>query len=376
MILLTLVPIMSHPWIADRTKAFDSSGIRKVFDLASKLKDPINLSIGQPDFDVPVPVQDACIDAIRSGKNGYALTQGMPVLRDKLQARIDQEYSHADRTVFICSGTSGGLVLSMWSLIDPGDEVIIFDPYFVMYESLVRLVGGVPVLVDTYPDFAIDLNKVDEAIKPRTKMILLNSPANPTGVVATEAEIRGLAELAKKYENALVSDEIYRDFCYDGDFCSPASFNDQTIVIDGFSKSHAMTGWRVGFVHGPVEVINTMIKLQQYSFVCAPQPAQWAAAVAMDVKLDGHVEDYRHKRDLLVDGLSDRYELVTPRGAFYAFPRAPGGRGSEFVTRVIEENLLIIPGSIFSRRDTHFRISYAATDAVIERGIEVLRRLA
>ena len=367
---------MSHPWIADRTKAFDSSGIRKVFDLASKLKDPINLSIGQPDFDVPVPVQDACIDAIRSGKNGYALTQGMPVLRDKLQARIDQEYSHADRTVFICSGTSGGLVLSMWSLIDPGDEVIIFDPYFVMYESLVRLVGGVPVLVDTYPDFAIDLNKVDEAIKPRTKMILLNSPANPTGVVATEAEIRGLAELAKKYEIALVSDEIYRDFCYDGDFCSPASFNDQTIVIDGFSKSHAMAGWRVGFVHGPVEVINTMIKLQQYSFVCAPQPAQWAAAVAMDVKLDGHVEDYRHKRDLLVDGLSDRYELVTPRGAFYAFPRAPGGRGSEFVTRVIEENLLIIPGSIFSRRDTHFRISYAATDAVIERGIEVLRRLA
>ncbi|MAD80401.1 MAG: aspartate aminotransferase [Planctomycetaceae bacterium] len=367
---------MSHPWIADRTKAFDSSGIRKVFDLASKLKDPINLSIGQPDFDVPVPVQDACIDAIRSGKNGYALSQGMPVLRDKLQARIDQEYSHADRTVFICSGTSGGLVLSMWSLIDPGDEVVIFDPYFVMYESLVRLVGGVPVLVDTYPDFAIDLNKVDEAITPRTKMILLNSPANPTGVVATEAEIRGLAELAKKYEIALVSDEIYRDFCYDGDFCSPASFNDQTIVIDGFSKSHAMTGWRVGFVHGPAEVINTMIKLQQYSFVCAPQPAQWAAAVAMDVKLDGHVEDYRHKRDLLVDGLSDRYELVTPRGAFYAFPRAPGGRGSEFVTRVIEENLLIIPGSIFSRHDTHFRISYAATDAVIERGIEVLRRLA
>jgi aspartate aminotransferase/aminotransferase len=367
---------MSHSWIADRTKAFDSSGIRKVFDLARQLTDPINLSIGQPDFDVPVPVQDACIDAIRSGKNGYALSQGMPVLRDKLQARIDQEYSHADRTVFVCSGTSGGLVLSMWSLIDPGDEVIIFDPYFVMYESLVRLVGGVPVLIDTYPDFAIDLNKVAEAITPRTKMILLNSPANPTGVVATEAEIRGLAELAKKHEIALVSDEIYREFCYDGDFCSPASYNDQTIVIDGFSKSHAMTGWRVGFVHGPAEVIDTMIKLQQYSFVCAPQPAQWAAAVAMDVKLDGHVEDYRRKRDLLVDGLSDRYELIIPRGAFYVFPRAPGGSGSDFATRAIEENLLIIPGNIFSRHDSHFRISYAATDATIERGIEVLRRLA
>jgi aspartate aminotransferase/aminotransferase len=136
-----------------------------------------------------------------------------------------------------------------------------------------------------------------------------------------------------------------------------------------------MTGWRVGFVHGPAEVIDTMIKLQQYSFVCAPQPAQWAAAVAMDVKLDGHVQDYRRKRDLLVDGLSDRYELVTPGGAFYAFPKAPGGSGSKFVKRAIEENLLVIPGSIFSRHDTHFRISYAADDAVIERGIEVLRRL-
>jgi aspartate aminotransferase/aminotransferase len=367
---------MSHPWIAERTKAFDSSGIRKVFDLASKLTDPINLSIGQPDFDVPVPVQDACIDAIRSRKNGYALTQGMPVLRDKLQAQIVQEYDHPDRNVFVCSGTSGGLVLAMWSLIDPGDEVIIFDPYFVMYESLVRLVGGIPVLIDTYPDFAIDLNKVAEAITPRTKMILLNSPANPTGVVAAGSVIRGLAELAKQQEIALVSDEIYREFCYDGDFCSPASFNDQTIVIDGFSKSHAMTGWRVGFVHGPAEVIDTMTKLQQFSFVCAPQPAQWAAAVAMDIKLDGHVKDYRRKRDLLIDGLSDRYELATPSGAFYAFPRAPGGSGSDFATRAIDENLLIIPGGIFSRHDTHFRISYAATDAVIERGIEVLRRLA
>jgi len=367
---------MTHPWIAERTKAFDSSGIRKVFDLARKLKDPINLSIGQPDFDVPTEVQEACVDAIRGGKNGYALTQGMPVLRDKLQARIDREYAHADRTVFVSSGTSGGLVLAIWSLVNPGDEVIIFDPYFVMYESLVRLVGGAPVLIDTHPDFAIDLNKVADAITPRTKLILLNSPANPTGVVADETEIRGLAELAKTREIALVSDEIYREFCYDGDFISPAGFNDQTIVIDGFSKSHAMTGWRVGFVHGPAEVINTMIKLQQYSFVCAPQPAQWAAAVALDVPLDGHVADYRRKRDMLVEGLAEHYELVTPGGAFYAFPRAPGGSGSKFATRAIEENLLVIPGNIFSRHDSHFRISYAAPDAVIERGIEVLRRLA
>lgn len=363
-------------WIADRTKSFDSSGIRKVFDLASKMKDPINLSIGQPDFDVPETVRAACIDAIQHRRNGYALTQGMPVLRERIQTQVDQEYGHADRKVFISSGTSGGLVLAMLSLVNPGDEVIIFEPYFVMYESLVKMAGGVPVLIDAYPDFRIDLNKVESAITPRTKLILLNSPANPTGYVASEAEIRGLAELAARHDVALISDEIYRLFCYDDEFISPARYNDRTIVIDGFSKSHAMTGWRVGFVHGPDEIIQTMLKLQQYTFVCAPQPAQWAAAAALEVDMSAHVAAYRKKRDLIYDGLSDLYETTRPGGAFYIFPQAPQGSGSEFVTRAVAENLLVIPGNIFSRRDTHFRISYAADDRVIERGIEVLRRMA
>jgi len=207
-------------------------------------------------------------------------------------------------------------------------------------------------------------------------MILLNSPANPTGVLASSEEMRGLAELAAQRNVALVSDEIYREFCYDVPFQSPAKFNEQTIVIDGFSKSHAMTGWRVGFVHGPSEVIDTMTKLQQYSFVCAPQPAQWAGAAAMDVDVAHLMEAYRRKRDMIVAGLADDYELVRPGGAFYVFPKAPWGTGTEFVTKAIENNLLIIPGNIFSRRDTHFRISYAADDSVIQRGIEVLRKLA
>ena len=363
-------------WIADRTKAFDSSGIRKVFDLAAKLDDPINLSIGQPDFDVPVPVQDALIDAVRSRRNGYALTQGMPVLRDKLMQKVADEYGHADRDLFIASGTSGGLVLTMLSLIDPGDEVIIFDPYFVMYDSLVQLAGGVPVVLDTYPDFRIPLERVREAITPRTKMILFNSPANPTGVTATAEETRGIAELAAEHDLALVSDEIYREFCFDEPFVSPAQFNERTVVIDGFSKSHAMTGWRLGFVHGPGDVIETMVKLQQYTFVCAPQPAQWAGAVAMDVSVAGHVDDYRRKRDTIVDALAGDYEIVKPGGAFYIFPRAPGGSGSEFVTRAVENNLLVVPGNIFSRQDTHFRISYAASDETIQRGIEVLKKMA
>lgn len=363
-------------WIADRTKAFDSSGIRKVFDLAAKMTNPINLSIGQPDFDVPEEIKAACIDAIQSGKNAYALTQGMPVLREKLQRAIDAEYGHADRRVFVSSGTSGGLALAMLSLVNPGDEVLVFDPYFVMYTSLTQLAGGKPVLIDTYPDFRIDLAKVAAAITPRTKMILLNSPANPTGVIASPEEIQGLAKLAAERNIVLLSDEIYRSFCYDEPFVSPAKFNDRTLVIDGFSKSHGMTGWRLGFVHGPAEVIDTMIKLQQYTFVCAPQPVQWAGAVAMDVEMSRYVADYKRKRDMLIAGLSDLYEITQPGGAFYVFPKVPWGTGSEFVAAAIKHNLLIIPGNIFSTRDTHFRISYAAADATIERGIEVLRKLA
>jgi aspartate aminotransferase/aminotransferase len=365
-----------HPWVSERTKTFDASGIRRVFDLAAKLKNPINLSIGQPDFDVPEPIQLACIDAIRSRRNSYAPTQGIAELGQKLQRRIDAEYQHTDRRVFVSSGTSGGLVLALLSLVNPGDEVIFFDPYFVMYEALVKLVGGVPVVIDTYPDFRIDADKVAAAITPRTKLILLNSPANPTGVVATEREIKGLAELAAQRNVALISDELYRLFIYDEPFVSPARFNKDTIVIDGFSKSHAMTGWRLGFVHGPAEIMNTMIKLQQYTFVCAPQPVQWAGIAAMDVEMSHHVADYRRKRDRICEGLAGAYKFVRPGGAFYLFPRAPGGKGSEFVTRALEHELLLIPGGIFSRRDTHFRISFAASDETIDRGIVALRRLA
>jgi aspartate aminotransferase/aminotransferase len=367
---------MPHPWIAHRTTLFDSSGIRKVFELAATMKDPINFSIGQPDFDVPEQARLAAIDAIQSRKNSYSVTRGIPLLREKLQARAAAEYGHADRKLVVTSGTSGGLMLALMALVDPGDEVIMFDPYFVMYEPLVKVIGGVPVVIDTYPDFRLNPGRVRAAISGRTKLILLNSPANPTGVVATEAEIRGISELAAERNVALLSDEIYREFCYDEPFLSPAKFNPQTIVVDGFSKSHAMTGWRLGFAHGPAAVIDEMTKLQQYTFVCAPQPFQWAAAAALDLDMSSHIADYRRKRDLIVAGLAGHYELQLPSGAFYAFPKAPHGTGSEFVARAVKENLLIVPGGVFSRRDTHFRISYATDDATLERGIEVLRRMA
>lgn len=373
-------------WIAERTRHFDSSGIRRVFELAANLKDPINLSIGQPHFDVPDPIKDSLIQAINDGKNGYANTQGVLPLREKLMQRVIDQYANgrpaaeieslADRKLFVCSGTSGGLMLAMMAMVDPGDEVIIFDPFFVMYAPLIRMAGGIPVMVDTDPNFQIDLEKFADAIGPKTKLVLLNSPSNPTGVCLEEASIKAIAEICLQKDIALISDEIYREFCFDKPFVSPTRFNPSTIVVDGFSKSHAMTGWRLGFVHGPAHVVDTLVKLQQYTFVCAPHPVQWAGLSAMDCDISPYVEQYRAKRDRMYDGLKDHYELIKPDGAFYVYPKLPWGTGKEFIEAAIEHQLLIIPGNIFSRHDTHFRISYAASDQQIDRGIEVLQKLA
>jgi aspartate aminotransferase/aminotransferase len=370
---------MTHHWLADRTAKFDASGIRKVFDLAAKMANPINLSIGQPDFAVPDAIKEAAIAAIRADKNGYSVTQGVAELRARLQSRVDAEYSHTDRQVLVTSGTSGALVLAVLAMINPGDEVIVFDPYFVMYPALVGMVGGKCVMIDTYPDFRINPERIAAAITPRTKMILLNSPANPTGAVATEADVQALAQLAARHNIVLVSDEIYRSFCYDTPMTSPARWNENTIVVDGLSKTYGVTGWRLGFMHGPSAIIEKLTMLQQYTFVCAPHPLQWAALAALDVDMGPQIAAYRRKRDTVVAGLSEAgYSVTKPGGAFYVFPQVAGGRrsGSEFVASAIANELLVIPGNIFSSRDTHFRISYAASDETIERGLEVLRKLA
>ncbi len=174
----------------------------------------------------------------------------------------------------------------------------------------------------------------------------------------------------------LISDEVYRAFCYDAPFASPAKWNEDVLVVDGFSKAHGMTGWRMGYAHGPSRIIQEMAKLQQFSFVCAPSPLQYAGVAALDEDLSGHIDAYRRKRDMVVAALSESFELPFPEGAFYAFPRAPWGTATEFVAEAIRHNLLIIPGNVFSRRDTHFRISYAVDDTVLKRGLDVLRKLA
>jgi aspartate aminotransferase/aminotransferase len=363
-------------WIAARMHHIEASGIRKVFELARSLKDPVNLSIGQPDFDVPEPIKAAAHAAIDRGANAYTITQGIPELRAKILADVQSRYSHPDRELFLTSGTSGGLLLALCCTVNPGDEVIVLDPYFVMYPHLIALAGGTTVLVDTYPDFRIDPDKVRAALTPRTKAIIVNSPANPTGVLHPRECLRDLARLAQDQQVLLLSDEVYRVFCYDSPFSSPAEFNEDVVVFDGFSKAYGMTGWRLGFAHGPRRLIEEMIKLQQFSFVCAPSMVQHAGIAAWDYEVSGIVAEYHRKRDRLYQGLRDRFELVKPGGAFYLFPRAPWGTGTEFVAEAIRNNLLIIPGNTFSSRDTHFRLSYAANERTIDRGIDILNRLA
>jgi aspartate aminotransferase/aminotransferase len=368
-------------YISKRSLGVDASGIRKVFDLAAKMKDPINLSIGLPDFDVPEVVKEAAIESIRKGQNRYTQTQGIAPLRDRLRKDLSAEIGRDVGEILITSGVSGGLLLAMMALIDPGDEVIFLDPYFVMYKHLLTMTGGKPVIVNSYPDFRFHADRVEAAITPRTKLLLLNSPSNPTGVVMTESEVRAAVEVARKHDLLIVSDEIYEPFLYDvGEshkLFSAAKLYDKTVILRGFSKSHAMTGWRLGYAAGPAAIIAEMTKLQQYTFVCAPSPMQYAALAALDVPMQSAVTAYRHKRDIIFNGLREKFEIVKPEGAFYIFPKAPAGQSaSEFVARAIEHNVLIIPGNVFSERDSHFRISYATTDEKLREGVKLLNSLA
>jgi aspartate aminotransferase/aminotransferase len=390
--------------LSERALAVDASGIRKVFDLAAKLQDPINLSIGLPDFDVPQEAKDVAIHAIRDGHNRYTPTQGIAPLRERLASDHGCDLDN----VLITSGVSGGLFLSILATVNPSDEVVFLDPYFVMYRHLVTMAGGTSVPVDSYPDFRFDAAKVEAAITPRTKLLILNSPSNPTGVTMTESEVRAAADLAKKHDLLVVSDEIYVPFLYPpasgkgvgslsaaetarpseaseggkapDPFSSVPSVADlwpKTILLRGFSKTYGMTGWRLGYAIAPREVSEQMTKLQQYTYVCAPAPFQHAALAALDIPVDEHITAYHRKRDIVMEELGEAFELTPPDGAFYAFPKAPDGlTATAFVERMIEKNVLVIPGNVFSGHDTHFRLSFALPDERLRQGCRLLRETA
>lgn len=363
-------------FLAERMQRIDASGIRKVFALAAKLKDPVNLSIGQPDYDVDEACKEVAIGQIRSGFNSYTQTWGIDELREACSRYYEREFGTPLQNVMITAGVSGGLFLALLATVNPGDEVVFADPYFVMYKHLVNLLGGKCVTVDTYPDFKLRAGQVAQAITDKTKVIIVNSPSNPTGVTLSQAEMGAIAAVAARHGLLLISDEIYEGLSYDGERTTMAGTYENAIILNGFSKLAGMTGWRVGYASGPEKVIQAMNTLQQYTFVCAPSMAQRAAAASLELDHSAKIDAYRRKRDLVYEGLSAAgFKVNRPGGAFYIFPEAPDGDGDALVARAIENNLLIIPGSVFSERKTNFRISFAAEDAVIQRGVDILARL-
>jgi aspartate aminotransferase/aminotransferase len=237
------------------------------------------------------------------------------------------------------------------------------------------MLGGKCVFIDTYPDFQLLADKIAAAITDRTKLIIVNSPCNPTGMVYPEQQIKAVAEVAAEHDIVIMTDEIYEKFSYDAKPVSIAKYYDKSLILKGFSKSYAMTGWRLGYAatnESLKHLIEEMTKIQQYTFVCAPRPFQDAAIAAMDYDIDKMVVQYKKKRDLLYECMKDKFEIARPGGAFYAFIKAPGGSATEFVTKAIANNVLVIPGNVFSEKDTHFRISYATSDERIRQGAKIL----
>ncbi len=373
--------------ISERALNIDVSGIRRVFELGAKLKDPINLSIGQPDFPVPKEIKKATIEAIENDRNGYTLTQGAADLLEATSKHLASDVGWSvpsdDLGLLIASGTSGAMMLAMAALINPGDEIIMPDPFFVVYPALAEITGAKTVYCDTYPDFRMTAQKIEPLITDRTKILILNSPANPSGVVLTNGELQEIVDLCEQRGVMLLSDEIYDLFtysesCEDGRCPTPARHTQNMILVRGFGKTYGCTGWRMAYAAGPRAILQQMQKLQQYTFVCAPSMAQAGMVKAYDVDMSAQVAAYQRKRDMVVQAFEGIAAVGHPGGAFYAFleiPPALGLSATEFSERTIEHNVLTIPGGVFSQRDTHLRISYAVSDEKLKAGLEILRSL-
>lgn len=366
--------------LSQRAAGIRPSGIRRIFELVASMDDPINLSIGQAHFDVPEEVKEAAIAAIRSGHNRYTVTQGLPALNERVVARLSERYGFTGRSSLITSGVSGGLMLGFLGLLDPGDHVLIPDPYFTMYGVLADMVSASWGTYNLAPGTPLTEAALEAGVTERTRLLLVNSPSNPTGRTLTAAELDAVGAVAERHDLVVVSDEIYEDFVYDGPHVSAIGHvpAERLLVLGGFSKTWGMPGWRMGWAAGPEQLIDAMKIMQQFSFVCAPSMAQHACLKAFDVDMSAQIEAYRGKRDRLMSALQGRYEIIPPGGSFYMWPRLPRGvTGSEaFMERALERKLLVVPGKAFSAHDTHFRLSFAAEDAMLERGIAEFIALA
>lgn len=377
-------------YASQTARQIQPSGIRKFFDIAATMKDVISLGIGEPDFDTPEPIVQAGIEALQRGETHYTSNSGLYALREAISHQLDQLYGISydpEREILITVGVSEALYLAMAGVLDTGDEIVFAEPCFVSYEPIARMVSATPVAIATHPEtgFQLTAEAIERAVTPRTKALLLASPNNPTGTVIDRERLVQIATLAEKHDLVVIADEIYDRLVYGTEhtcFATLPGMRDRTILLQGFSKSYAMTGWRVGYLTGPEALVAQIRKLHQYLIMSAPTPSQFAALKALKVGepfVQAMRAEYDRRRRLIVSGLNDLgLTCVEPKGAFYAFPSiATTGMDDEtFAERLLqEEQVAVIPGRAFGPSGQGFvRMSYATAYEKIELALERIAR--
>jgi aminotransferase len=377
-------------YLSKTVQELKPSGIRRFFDLAAGMEGVISLGVGEPDFVTPWAAREAAINSLEQGYTSYTANAGLLELREEIahymKTQFNVEYSPKTE-IIVTVGASEAIDIAMRALLDPGDEVVVVEPCFVSYAPMVTLAGGVAVTVQATKenDFKILPSQIEEVITDKTKAILICSPNNPTGTMLNKHELEELAALAKKNDLLIIADEIYAELVYDEEYTSMAAINgmqERTILVNGFSKGFAMTGWRLGFVCAPEEITSAMLKIHQYAMMCASTMAQYAALEALKncrSNVDEMVKSYRRRRNYIVQSFNEiGLTCHVPGGAFYAFPsiESTGLSSQEFAEQLLlKEGVAVVPGDVFGESgEGHIRCSYASSLEQLQEAIKRMKK--
>ena len=378
---------MSRSRIADYVRTIPRSGIRDFFEIVQSMKEVISLGIGEPDFVTPWHIRESAIYSLEKGRTGYTSNLGAPRLRRTIATYVESHFSvgyNPHDEIIVTVGVSEAIDLALRALLNPGDEVLYHEPCYVSYSPSILLAGGVPVAVATRAEdeFTLRAADLEKSITPKTRVLMLNFPTNPTGAVMPQDELKKIADLAVKHDLVVLSDEIYSELTYDEvphhSIAALPGMKERTVFLHGFSKAFAMTGWRIGYACGPADIIEAMMKIHQYSILCAPVMAQEAALEALERgqrSMERMREEYRLRRNLIVTSLNEAgIPCHLPKGAFYVFPdiRFTGMTSKEFALKLLEEKkVAVVPGTAFGPSgEGYVRCSYATALDQIKIAVE------
>ncbi len=367
---------------AERVKDLQFSGIRKMFDLATE--ETINLGLGEPDFQPPIEAIDAVEKAMREGKNKYGPTMGIPALRDKIAERVRRYRPDVTRdNIMVTASATEGFMTTILTLIDRGDEVLVPTPGFVIYEPDVHLAGGKSIryTLKYENNFIPDINELESLITPNTKAIIVNSPSNPTGAVLSKEDVIAMSKFAEEHGLIIISDEVYDEIVYEKKFTSFASHYDDLVLINSFSKTFAMTGWRIAYVAASEEILDRVGKVHYHTIACPPTPLQYGVLAALNDSLyyiKEMAEEFKKRRDLIYRRLQEIPGMnpLKPEGAFYAFPSYDLSMKSEdLAMEILKKGVLSAPGSAFGEAgEGHIRFSYANSRENIEKAMDIVEK--